>query len=225
MQFKNPVIYAQSALWPLEAVITNCPRQEFQPAEVAKNHGWANRVTSAAKTLPLNAKNTFVAPPPYLLHSSVSERCTHPPSTVSNFFLAAAIADGSRHGTCCYSCCCGGGDHFGSAIARYSQNGCIKGQSFAKKWVYQGGNFFQKNGCIISHNSMPKLTPQLSERIPFLFLFGASVSEKKAAWNSIRLVGMCLSNVDDVVCQRTVFFDTSSSSPPPSRQFETHASL
>ncbi len=49
----------------------------------------------------------------------------------------------------------------------YSQ----KGQPFAKKWVYQGGNFFRKNGSIISHNSMPKLTPQLSERIPFLLSF------------------------------------------------------
>ena len=113
-----------------------------------KNHGWANRVTCEAKTLPLNAKELFCCPP-YLLHSSASERCTHPLSTVSNFFLAAAIADSPRHGKCCYSCCCcGGGDHFGSAIVRYSQKGCIKGQYLLpKKWVYQKGNFLLKMGA------------------------------------------------------------------------------
>ncbi len=94
------------------------------------------------------------------------------------------IADSSSHGKCC-SCCCGGGgggDHFGSAFLAnvqskvwnfsfsflmYSQkgqsfakNGCIKGETFSKKWLHHK-----------SHNSMPKLTPQLSERIPFLLSF------------------------------------------------------
>ncbi len=127
----------------------------------------------------------------------------HPPTAQGlKLFLAAAIADSSRHGKCCCSSCCGGGgggDHFGSANVQskgvhqvwnfsfsflmYGQKGCIKGQSFAKKMGVSRGKLFLKNECIISHNPMPKLTPQLSERIPFLFLFGASVSEKKAAWN------------------------------------------
>ncbi len=62
------------------------------------------------------------------------------------FFLAAAIADGSRHGKCCSCCCCcggGGGDHFASANVQSKgvhqeaifclKNGCIKGEAFLKK--------------------------------------------------------------------------------------------
>ena len=64
---------------------------------------------------------------------------------MAGLFLAEAIADSSRH--------------FGSAFLATVQS----------KGVHQGAIFCQKMGASC-HNSIPKLTPQLSERIPFLFI-------------------------------------------------------
>ena len=85
--------------------------------------------------------------------------------------LATAIADSSRHGKCSSSCCGGGGgDHFGSAfLASVQSTGTHQGAIICQKMGVSRGKLFSKNGCIVSHNSMPKLTPQLSERIPLLF--------------------------------------------------------
>ncbi len=67
-----------------------------------------------------------------------------------------SCGDSSRHGKCCScSCCCCGGDHLGSAFLATVQS----------EGVHQEAIFCQKKVII----QCQKLTPQLSERIPFLF--------------------------------------------------------
>ena len=140
----------------------------------------------------------------------------HPPTEHGlQLFLAAAIADSPRHGKCCYSCCCGG-DHFGSAIVRYSQKGCIKGQYILpKNGVSQEGNFLLKMGApkvIIQCQNSRRSSVKGS-----LSCFSSVRPCRKRRQHGtiyIRLVGMCLSNADAVVCHGSeqFFFDTSSSS-------------